>query len=40
MQGSGCVSVVSKATQIYEGPNQVKRIVMARQLLAGVQSQL
>ena len=27
-------------TQIYEGTNQVQRIVMARQLLAGVQSRL
>jgi hypothetical protein len=27
-------------TQIYEGTNQVQRIVMARQLLAGVQSEL
>jgi alkylation response protein AidB-like acyl-CoA dehydrogenase len=32
--------VVSKTTQIYEGTNQVQRIVMARQLLAGVQSEL
>ncbi len=30
----------AKVTQIYEGTNQVQRIVMARQLLAGVQSQL
>ncbi|MCD4525311.1 acyl-CoA dehydrogenase family protein [Nocardioides sp. cx-173] len=30
----------AKITQIYEGTNQVQRIVMARQLLAGVQSQL
>ena len=29
----------AKITQIYEGTNQVQRIVMARQLLAGVQSQ-
>jgi alkylation response protein AidB-like acyl-CoA dehydrogenase len=29
-----------KTTQIYEGTNQVQRIVMARQLLAGVQSHL
>jgi alkylation response protein AidB-like acyl-CoA dehydrogenase len=31
---------VAKTTQIYEGTNQVQRIVMGRQLLAGVQSQL
>jgi len=30
----------AKITQIYEGTNQVQRIVMARQLLAGVQSLL
>ncbi|MDQ6522130.1 acyl-CoA dehydrogenase family protein [Nocardioides sp. LHD-245] len=30
----------AKITQIYEGTNQVQRIVMARQLLAGVQSTL
>ncbi|MEV7430764.1 acyl-CoA dehydrogenase family protein [Nocardioides sp. NPDC092400] len=30
----------AKITQIYEGTNQVQRIVMARQLLAGVQSDL
>ena len=30
----------AKITQIYEGTNQVQRIVMARQLLAGVQSQI
>ena len=30
----------AKITQIYEGTNQVQRIVIARQLLAGVQSQL
>ena len=30
----------AKITQLYEGTNQVQRIVMARQLLAGVQSQL
>ncbi len=30
----------AKITQIYEGTNQVQRIVMARQLLEGVQSQL
>jgi len=30
----------AKITQIYEGTNQVQRIVMARQLLTGVQSQL
>jgi hypothetical protein len=35
-----CVSVAPKTTQIYEGTNQVQRIVMARQLLAGVQSEL
>lgn len=29
-----------RTTQIYEGTNQVQRIVMARQLLAGVQSEL
>jgi alkylation response protein AidB-like acyl-CoA dehydrogenase len=30
----------AKITQIYEGTNQVRRIVIARQLLAGVQSHL
>ena len=30
----------AKITQIYEGTNQVQRIVMARQLLSGVQSDL
>jgi len=30
----------AKITQIYEGTNQVQRIVVARQLLSGVQSQL
>jgi alkylation response protein AidB-like acyl-CoA dehydrogenase len=30
----------AKITQIYEGTNQVQRIVMARQLLSGVQSHL
>jgi alkylation response protein AidB-like acyl-CoA dehydrogenase len=30
----------AKITQIYEGTNQIQRIVMARQLLAGVQSGL
>ncbi|MGA8995482.1 MAG: acyl-CoA dehydrogenase family protein [Nocardioidaceae bacterium] len=30
----------AKITQIYEGTNQVQRIVMARELLAGVQSQV
>ncbi len=30
----------AKITQIYEGTNQVQRVVMARELLAGVQSQL
>jgi alkylation response protein AidB-like acyl-CoA dehydrogenase len=30
----------AKITQIYEGTNQVQRLVMARQLLAGVQSAL
>jgi alkylation response protein AidB-like acyl-CoA dehydrogenase len=30
----------AKITQIYEGTNQVQRIVMARQLLAGIQSAL
>ena len=30
----------AKITQIYEGTNQVQRIVMARQLLAGVQSRI
>ncbi|HEY0952770.1 acyl-CoA dehydrogenase family protein [Nocardioides sp.] len=30
----------AKITQIYEGTNQVQRIVMARQLLAGVQSKI
>ncbi|HSC86773.1 MAG TPA: hypothetical protein VLC09_05860 [Polyangiaceae bacterium] len=35
-----CVSHGPKTTQIYEGTNQVQRIVMARQLLAGIQSQI
>jgi alkylation response protein AidB-like acyl-CoA dehydrogenase len=39
LHGEACVSD-AKITQIYEGTNQVQRIVMARQLLAGVQSQL
>ncbi|MGH3322631.1 MAG: acyl-CoA dehydrogenase family protein [Streptosporangiaceae bacterium] len=30
----------AKVTQIYEGTNQVQRIVMARQLLAGIQSRI
>lgn len=30
----------AKITQIYEGTNQVQRIVLARQLLAGIQSKL
>ncbi|WP_109508192.1 acyl-CoA dehydrogenase family protein [Nocardioides speluncae] len=30
----------AKITQIYEGTNQVQRIVIARQLLSGIQSQL
>ena len=30
----------AKITQIYEGTNQVQRIVMARQLIAGVQSMI
>ncbi|MBC7595275.1 MAG: acyl-CoA dehydrogenase family protein [Kineosporiaceae bacterium] len=30
----------AKITQIYEGTNQVQRIVMGRQLLAGIQSEL
>jgi alkylation response protein AidB-like acyl-CoA dehydrogenase len=30
----------AKITQIYEGTNQVQRIVMARQLLNGIQSEL
>ena len=30
----------AKITQIYEGTNQIQRLVVARQLLAGVQSQL
>jgi alkylation response protein AidB-like acyl-CoA dehydrogenase len=30
----------AKTTQIYEGTNQVQRIVMARQLLNGIQSEL
>ena len=30
----------AKVTQIYEGTNQVQRIVIARQLLAGIQSEL
>ncbi|MCL3820362.1 acyl-CoA dehydrogenase family protein [Aeromicrobium wangtongii] len=30
----------AKITQIYEGTNQVQRVVMARQLLAGIQSKL
>jgi alkylation response protein AidB-like acyl-CoA dehydrogenase len=34
------VPVPPKITQIYEGTNQVQRIVMARQLLNGIQSQL
>lgn len=34
------MSVVPKTAQIYEGTNQVQRIVMARQLLAGIQSEL
>ena len=28
----------AKITQIYDGTNQVQRIVIARQLLAGIQS--
>jgi len=32
--------VSGKITQIYEGTNQVQRIVMARQLLSGIQSEL
>jgi len=35
----GCGGLL-KITQIYEGTNQVQRVVMARQLLAGVQSKL
>jgi alkylation response protein AidB-like acyl-CoA dehydrogenase len=32
--GAACVSGIhSKTTQIYEGANQVQRLVMARQLL-------
>ena len=30
----------AKITQIYEGTNQVQRIVIARQLLAGIQAEL
>jgi alkylation response protein AidB-like acyl-CoA dehydrogenase len=30
----------AKITQIYEGTNQIQRIVMARQLLAGVSSRV
>jgi alkylation response protein AidB-like acyl-CoA dehydrogenase len=30
----------AKITQIYEGTNQIQRVVMARQLLAGIQSEL
>jgi alkylation response protein AidB-like acyl-CoA dehydrogenase len=30
----------AKITQIYEGTNQIQRIIVARELLAGVQSQL
>ena len=30
----------AKITQIYEGTNQVQRVVMARQLLAGIQAEL
>ena len=30
----------AKITQIYEGTNQVQRVVIAKQLLAGVQSTL
>jgi alkylation response protein AidB-like acyl-CoA dehydrogenase len=30
----------AKITQIYEGTNQVQRIVIARQLLSGIQSEL
>ncbi|HSI27489.1 MAG TPA: acyl-CoA dehydrogenase family protein, partial [Aeromicrobium sp.] len=30
----------AKITQIYEGTNQVQRIVLARQLLAGIQSNI
>jgi alkylation response protein AidB-like acyl-CoA dehydrogenase len=29
----------AKITQIYEGTNQIQRIVIARRLLAGVQSE-
>jgi len=36
----GCVGSAAKTTQIDEGTNQVQRIVMARQLLAGVQSKI
>ena len=36
----GCAGGAAKTAQIYEGTNQVQRIVMARQLLAGVQSEL
>ena len=36
----GADHVERQITQIYEGTNQVQRIVMARQLLAGVQSEL
>ena len=30
----------AKITQIYEGTNQVQRIVIGRQLLAGIQSNI
>jgi alkylation response protein AidB-like acyl-CoA dehydrogenase len=30
----------AKITQIYEGTNQIQRVVMARQMLAGIQSEL
>jgi alkylation response protein AidB-like acyl-CoA dehydrogenase len=30
----------AKITQIYEGTNQVQRMVMARHLLSGIQSEI
>jgi alkylation response protein AidB-like acyl-CoA dehydrogenase len=37
-QVEGRVCIRHKISQIYEGTNQGQRIVMARQLLAGVRS--
>ncbi len=39
-RSGGIVHRFEKITQIYEGTNQVQRVVMARQLLAGIQSTL